>query len=357
MTVRTPRADLETAHLIGLIGATTVDVDELLAASTAMWKRGVGALILLSDELRLPTSTAAAAEVQLDRINTHLHDHEQTLSIYAPSIEQAADVPLAEDGVRWIRSNLGALPPALRTTLRTRAVMTLQTGDNPGTSPGMRGVCVDARPVPAEVASSEPQKLSILIDNGKENSARPPATNIAEDEAIGTGDSEAGQTVQTIHPKIPLGGHASAAVRDAAIPTADSEMSSTRVVRLSGQDPAELAILQVRTLKLTIVDRADDTVTELTGDERGTWIVQTESGTKYVFDFGKPSVTRHPGPGAATTINDTTRRLRHIESCRVGHSGAWTMNAGGGYADPVDFYWAVCTEIRTITRVADASGA
>lgn len=71
-------------------------------------------------------------------------------------------------------------------------------------------------------------------------------------------------------------------------------------------------------------------VDELTGMDRGVWLVTTESSS-YVLDLDVGTVTRHPGPRASTTINATTRRLRTLDRCRVRESGHWTMRGGGGY--------------------------
>jgi len=89
---------------------------------------------------------------------------------------------------------------------------------------------------------------------------------------------------------------------------------------------------------------------ELRGVEGGQWRVETQS-SHYIFDLDAGTVTRHPGLGAPSTINDTARPLRAIERCRVGETGAWTMRSDGGYTDPVDFYWQVSTEIRSINCI------
>lgn len=97
-------------------------------------------------------------------------------------------------------------------------------------------------------------------------------------------------------------------------------------------------------------------VGELTGIDGGVWLVTTESST-YVLDLDVGTVTRHPGPRASTTINDTTRRLRTLDRCRVGESGYWTMRGGGGYLSSVDFYWQTTSAIRSIEPLSHVPGS
>lgn len=91
-------------------------------------------------------------------------------------------------------------------------------------------------------------------------------------------------------------------------------------------------------------------VDELTGTEGGIWRVWTQ-GSSYVMDLDQMTVTRHPGPNSGRSINDTTRPIRNLATCRVGRSGYWTMHAGGGVLDEIDLYWQVTTEIRKIERI------
>jgi hypothetical protein len=93
-------------------------------------------------------------------------------------------------------------------------------------------------------------------------------------------------------------------------------------------------------------------VDELTGMDRGVWLVSTETST-YVLDLDAGTVIRSPGQRASTTINDTTRRLRTLDRCRVGESGYWTMRGGGGYLSSVDFYWQTTSVIRSIEPLSD----
>lgn len=91
-------------------------------------------------------------------------------------------------------------------------------------------------------------------------------------------------------------------------------------------------------------------VDELTGTEGGIWRVWTQ-GSSYVMDLEQMTVTRHPGPNSGRSINDTTRPIRNLTTCRVGSSGYWTMHAGGDVLDEIDLYWQVTTEIRKIERI------
>lgn len=93
-------------------------------------------------------------------------------------------------------------------------------------------------------------------------------------------------------------------------------------------------------------------VEALTGMDGGVWLITTETST-YVLDLDAGTVTRHPGPCASTTINDTKRRLRTLDRCRVGESGYWTMRGGGGYLSSVDFYWQTTSVIRSIAPLSE----
>lgn len=90
-------------------------------------------------------------------------------------------------------------------------------------------------------------------------------------------------------------------------------------------------------------------IDELTGEEGGRWRVVSKSST-YIFDLDAMTTTRIPGPTAGLTINDTTRPIREIERCKVGHRGYWTMLVDDGHLDSIDYYWQACSIIRSIER-------
>lgn len=91
-------------------------------------------------------------------------------------------------------------------------------------------------------------------------------------------------------------------------------------------------------------------VMELTGDERGLWVVTTASSS-YRFDLESMLVTRIPGPFASVTVNDRTRPIARIKHCRVGSGGYWTMAPEGDHMPFVEFFWQACTTIISIQRV------
>lgn len=90
-------------------------------------------------------------------------------------------------------------------------------------------------------------------------------------------------------------------------------------------------------------------VTELTGREGGVWRVVTQ-GSAHILDLDAGTVTRIPGPGRPSSINDTARPLRTLDACRVGDVGRWTMRS---YDVLIDFYWHVTSQIRRIERVIE----
>lgn len=71
-------------------------------------------------------------------------------------------------------------------------------------------------------------------------------------------------------------------------------------------------------------------------------------GSKHLFDLDSQTVTRHPGVTAQPSINDTTRRIRTIETCAVGKRGYWTMESDHYL---MDFYWQITSSVVSITRI------
>ncbi|GAB2526654.1 hypothetical protein [Paramicrobacterium agarici] len=85
-------------------------------------------------------------------------------------------------------------------------------------------------------------------------------------------------------------------------------------------------------------------VIELTIHDVGVWIVHTQ-GSIHILDLDNKTATRVPGAGRTSSINDRTRPLRTLETCRVGERGRWTMTSD----DPMtDHYWHVTSTIRAI---------
>ncbi|TQL47397.1 hypothetical protein FB562_0455 [Homoserinimonas aerilata] len=338
MTATTPPTSLENEVYIGILSDINGDLDHLEIVSETMWKRGVEALVILG---RLGLSAADRTwEATLDRINERLRAREQTLFIRDATTAAIEHGHLAEDGLCWLRTNIAQLPRGFRATLRFHATLaTLDEAHSPG-------------PVPEA-------GTDILIGPAGYNPLLPPARPPLDAQSTGRSGplsenaTEPTDPIARIHPKLYLGTHDDVTVEETVSTGEGPDASDTKVILLAQDDPMELSqgILFSRTSALTLFPRDDDTVTELTGGEAGLWVVRTWS-SHYFFDLDRRTVARQPGTMASLTINDTTRRLRTIEACRVGQSGYWTMKSDGGYNDPTDFFWAVSTEIRWIKRVA-----
>ncbi|KQW08143.1 hypothetical protein ASC66_04200 [Leifsonia sp. Root4] len=93
---------------------------------------------------------------------------------------------------------------------------------------------------------------------------------------------------------------------------------------------------------------APETLTTLTLDTPGTWLVHTASGSSYIFDLDHKTVERRRAPDAPRTVNDRVRPLHEIRHCSVGQQGYWTMQEDGIAADA---YWAMSSMIVRIERV------
>lgn len=94
-------------------------------------------------------------------------------------------------------------------------------------------------------------------------------------------------------------------------------------------------------------------ITDLSDVETGTWIVATRD-SQHLFDLDHRTVTRIPGPTALPSVNDRPRRLRAIDSARVGERGAWTMHADED-SEIVDYFWAETSVVASITRIESAT--
>ena len=92
---------------------------------------------------------------------------------------------------------------------------------------------------------------------------------------------------------------------------------------------------------------ASTTVKELTGTEDDVWHVHTRDSI-HIFDLDAWIVERHPGPNTWADPSDGPRRLRTIESCRVGGRGHWTMKSDDYL---IDYYFHYSSVIQRIDRV------
>ena len=92
---------------------------------------------------------------------------------------------------------------------------------------------------------------------------------------------------------------------------------------------------------------AGGTKQELTGTEGGVWQIHTRDSI-HIFDLDVWTVERKPGPNTWADSSDGPRRLRTIESCRVGGRGHWTMKSDDYL---IDYYFHYTSIIQRIDRV------
>lgn len=358
---------LSVAKHIGVLGATQGDLDYLLTAMKTMLSHGAETIVILGD-FGFVWSRKSSSQ-GLDTISAELSVHEKTLFFVDGNHEDFSELsnyPVSDDGVRWVRPNIGHLPRGYRAVLASGDTLAALGGANSidkDLKVGGHNWWEEESITDADLKSLGTEPVDILI--GHDAPLQLPFLDAA---LVDTGSSrsqemrdyaEAGRRqfhrgFLQVRPKLYLGGHYYVTGDQTVSYSDDGESFETRVVLLSAiRSPhTSQAILDVLTRDVEPIPLGSATVTELTGQESGRWKVQTQSSS-YVFDFDAGTVTRHPGRGAAPTINDLTRPLRAIEQCRVGAGGAWTMRPDGGYSDPVDFYWAVSTEIRSIERIVD----
>ncbi|NYJ18478.1 hypothetical protein [Glaciibacter psychrotolerans] len=94
-------------------------------------------------------------------------------------------------------------------------------------------------------------------------------------------------------------------------------------------------------------DLTPETVSELTGQEGGMWVITTFAGTTHFMNLDRGTVRRRPAPGRTTSINDVERPLRTLDACRVGEVGRWTMLSDDFFTD---YYWHQTSTIVRIER-------
>jgi hypothetical protein len=126
---------------------------------------------------------------------------------------------------------------------------------------------------------------------------------------------------------------------------------TTRVVILdmNGSGSISQAILDVETLSLEYFSRADETVIELSGRERGRWRVTTRDSS-HVFDLDAMTVTRVTGTDSAPMPFQGSVPLAYIESCRVGERGSWGLHLPEVFgADGDQLY--LSSLVRSIQRI------
>lgn len=110
------------------------------------------------------------------------------------------------------------------------------------------------------------------------------------------------------------------------------------------------AILDAETLDVTVLGSEGERVApesqvlDLTAQTMGRWRVLSRDSI-HLFDLDRHLWLRSPGPLAGDGLDQTTRRVRSIERCRVGERGYWTM-PGAGYL--IDYSWHYSSVIRFI---------
>ncbi|MFF2276793.1 hypothetical protein [Agromyces sp. NPDC058126] len=127
---------------------------------------------------------------------------------------------------------------------------------------------------------------------------------------------------------------------------------ATRIVLLDALDSPLpcAAILDVETLDVSVLGSEGERVApesqvlDLTVQTMGRWRVLSRDST-HLFDLDRHLWLRSPGPLAGDGLDQTTRRVRSIERCRVGERGYWTM-PGAGYL--IDYSWHDSSVIRFI---------
>lgn len=364
MTSHNGSSGLADAQQIGVLGATQGDLTYLLAAMGTMSGRGVKALLVLGDFGFLWPRTSSAEE--LDTISRELSIHDQTLFFVDGNHEDFTALNsylVSGDGLRRVRPNVIHLPRGYRTVLASGVTLAALGGAN--------SIDKDRRVEGKEwwaeesitdedLATLGPDPVDILV--GHDAPYPLPALDAALDATGHTRSEEMRAYARAgrlqfqrgflrVRPKLYLGSHYYVAVDETVSYGDGVDEFDTRVFLLSANRSSRYsqAVLNVSNRDVEMFQPDNGAVMELTGRETGRWKVFTQS-SQYLFDFDSGTVTRYPGQAASESINDTTRPLRAIERCKVGERGAWTMHPEGGYADPVDFYWQVSTEIRSIEK-------
>jgi len=371
MTAHRRQPGLANSHQIGILGATHGDVRHLAKVLETLSRRGAGAALVLGDFGFIWPSDSYPAD--LDAISDRLSAHGQILYFVDGNHEDFTTlnaIPISDDGLRWVRPNVAHLPRGYRTALASGATFAALGGANSiDKHRRVEGrtwwpeesiteddlLALGQEPVDILVGLDAPLPLPSL-DAALALTGR---TRPEEMRAYArAGRQQFHRGFLQVRPKLYLGGHYPLTTDETVAYGQGLYVFETRVMLLSSKRSAETSqgILNVHTGDVEMFRRDDSTVTELTGMELGHWRVETQR-SHYAFDLDAQTVTRHPGGTASATINDTTRPLRLIERCRVGELGAWTMHPAGGHADPIDFYWQVSTEIRSIERIADPPDA
>ena len=353
---------LAATHL-GMLGDTHGDIEHVFTLSRIMAGREIRALVVLGNfGFVWPDSNSSR---NLDRIAKHLADRFQTLFFVDGNHEdfpRQYKFPIADDGLRYIRRNIVHIPRGTRLTLSSGMVLAALGGANSADrhhrTPGKNwwpGEAIDE----ADLEALGNAPADILI--GHEAPIPFPALDrhLAEvresrgsetNECANEGRKQFTRGFMQVRPRLYLGGHYHRHLDETLRYGAGDDAFDTRVVTLdmNGRTGVNSAVLNVTTLELEFLDRADFTVMELRGNEKGRWRVHTRDSTQ-IFDFDHGTVERVPGPNARAKPDDHPRRLLGINRCRVGERGYWDLKS---YEYFIDSYWAVSSLVQRIERIS-----
>jgi hypothetical protein len=355
---------------IGIIGDVHGRIEDLFGALEVFTDWDAHLLVQLGDFGWPWPGRAWAAD--LDRISTELTRRGQYLLFVDGNhdwIPEISGFPIAEDGVRWLRSRVGHLPRGSRGFLAdgTRTFAALGGANSidrqyrpAGTSwwPEESITVADLAVLghdPVDVLFSHDAPDGLLkLDAMLGRTAQYWSATGLEYAAEGRRMFSDGFT--QVAPHLALAGHYHHFVDEYA-GFYDRQLDrsfATRVVvlnKLSDASTPSLALLDSATLELELLKSSGDYVDaifpirELTIAETGVYMVHTLNSQYRLNLNERLTVERIPGPNAHPTINDGLRLLRTLDQCRIGGPGRWTMHAGD---DLSDFTWQRTSTIRHI---------
>lgn len=362
MTQGNARPNLSTARLIGVLGDVHGDLGHLLIVAQTMWQRGVAVMLVLGDFGLVWRGRDWATH--LDRLNRSLIQNGQMLYWLDGNRETFdslySKLPISDDGLRRLRSNIVHLPRGYCTTLASRKTLAVLPSAS-SADKHLRSEGKDRSPEEPiskqELDALAYDRADVLVGNGPPIPLSTLDAELAETDGNGppemrdhsaAGRRQLQRSFQRVRPKLYLGGHHQ--FIDETVEYGHGEEAfETRVVLLDRHGNFSQGVLDVYSLDFEAFARDHDVVTELTGSEVGRWRVTTQH-SHHVFDFEARTVERVPGPDAHPMFDDGLQPLLGIDSCRVGERGLWFIRS---FDDLVDYFWHDSTAIRNIERIAD----
>lgn len=361
---------LATEERIGLLGDVHGVVGDILAAAAFFADNDVRVVIQLGDfGLPWPGSNWGS---DVAKLTGRFTDLDVTFLVVDGNHDwhpRLLQLPIAEDGIRWLSPRIGFFPRAFRGELaggRTFAVMG-----------GAGSIDLDSRtegtswwreeiPTDAELASLGRDPVDILFGHDAPMDVLSLDRMLAENDAafhgspIGVGQARRGrlrfqEAVERTSPAATFGAHYHCFVYEkvGAISGLHGFGRYVTVLDMAGhRDGVSRAILAPRSGELgfftsmSVEVSPPEQVTDLTKQEDGIWRVDT-IGSTHILDLDTMHCTRIPGPEAEHAITDGTFRLTSIERARIGRSGFWWMD-GNEYED----FWHRTSVIRHLTRIS-----